>query len=355
MLGVLAAPPAAHADDTSCGWQWRAHLENDTAELVVDLAPGSDDNYTGGWQLSGEQCTVPGNESHWYDTFWGWTLPDKHAHKRVLTSWSAGMKFYSPLHIELESREPGRPDRPFAGVSSVRVGGTLAWDALSNSIGVAFDLGVVGSWSLGEEFQSFIHSFVSLDSKRPLGWKYQIGHGLEANLDVTWNHQVKAWCEHAEGLFRKSDLVLDVEAVVGTTWDRASVGLTWRIGKDVPAGAEHGPIPQSAGEPGAPAAEGAPPVPELPWSLYFMLSAHGRAVAYNGYLEGSLVHWGDDSEQVTREPRRLVGEVGGGIGFISFPWHITWGVFFRTPEMSDVSTEPLLERFAEIEVAYLVP
>jgi hypothetical protein len=354
---VLALGPAwpavARAGDLeSCGWEWRAHLENDTAEMVVDLAQGSDDNYTGGWQLSGEQCWIPKRmaAAHVYDALWRLTFPDAHSERRLQTSWSVGMKFYSPNRIDVETPQP---DRPFAGVTSARLGATFGWDTTISSLGVAVDLGVVGSWSAAEEFQSFIHSFVSIDSKRPLGWKYQVGHGLEANLDVTWNQELWVWDAHGAGTFRTSDLVLDLDAVAGTTWDRAGVGLTWRFGKNVPAASEHGPIPQAAGLPGDRPPPGVPK-PELPWSYYFTATAHGRAVLRNGYLQGSLVHWGDDSP-VTREPRRLVGELGVGGSFIAFPWHITYGVFWRTREMSDVSVERTLERFAEIEVAYLVP
>jgi hypothetical protein len=358
LLSALA-PAVAHADSfRGCGWEWRAQLENDASDLIANLAHGTDDNYTGGWQLSAAQCWIPLHLEHppWYFHLWKLTLhdPQRLAERRLETSWAVGMKFYSPDRIGVDTKQL---DRPFAGITSTRWSASFGYDTYISAISVALDLGVVGSWSGAEEFQSFIHSFVSLDSLRPLGWKQQIGHGIELNLDVTWTQQLFAWGRSPTGEYRTTDLVFDADLVGGTTWDRAGVGLTFRHGKNVPSAAEGGPIAQTAPSPApaGPSAAPPPPAPKPPTSYYALLSAHARGVLYNGYLQGAWgLHWGYASP-VTREPYPVTVELGVGGGVITFPWRLTYGIFFRTREMRDIDIERTWERFALIAVAYLVP
>ena len=56
LLLPWGAPAVAHADTfRTCGWEWRFQLENDASDLIANLAQGTDDNYTGGAQLSAAQ------------------------------------------------------------------------------------------------------------------------------------------------------------------------------------------------------------------------------------------------------------------------------------------------------------
>jgi lipid A 3-O-deacylase len=231
--------------------------------------------------------------------------------------YSIGQNIYTPADIT--NRMLLRDDRPYAGW--LYVGAILqrrGWmfeDRLTED-DVELELGVIGSWSLGREAQTWVHEIRNFDL--PRGWKYQIKN--EPGIRLKMSRAVRLFEREGNGFG------FDITARVGTSLGNIDTSLragpVLRAGYNLPDDFGYHTIDSVATTSG-----GRSKSKPSRWNAYVFAAAEGRVVFYNETLDGDLFH---DSHSVQRE--WLVGDTL--IGFaVGFEWlEFGYAHTFRSPE-----------------------
>ena len=138
---------------------------------------------------------------------------------KKITEFRVGQYIYTPQSVRVA--EIKYHDRPFAGYLFAEAGLNTFYTNES-VLKMNFQLGVVGPESGAEGLQAGLHSIVGYHKVE--GWKYQITSlvGLQAN--AVYSHKI-----FRETFKEKVDFHLQGEALLGTVWTSASVGVMSRI------------------------------------------------------------------------------------------------------------------------------
>jgi hypothetical protein len=164
-------------------------------------------------------------------------------------------------------------DQPYAGWLYGSVG--MVSDTGKTLDNVMLTLGVVGPLSLAEQSQKFVHHVV--DSPQPQGWNNQLKN--EPGIVLTYERKWRGMYEISPfGL--SADATPHVGVNLGNINTDGSVGLTFRLGYDLPA--DYGP-PRI--RPSLPGSDFFVPSEEL--GAYLFTTIGERAVARNIFLDGN--------------------------------------------------------------------
>jgi lipid A 3-O-deacylase len=217
-------------------------------------------------------------------------LFDAKASKRIV--WSLGQSMFTPDDISIA--DPGPRDRPYAGWLYLGVGlVSVNEERLDN---LELNLGVVGPASQAGRMQRLWHRTFGL--QEPKGWGTQLRN--EPGFLLMYDRKWRAWQRFGvAGL--GGDIAPNAGFALGNVFTHAQVGLTARVGRDLPA--DYGPPRIRPSQPGS---DYFLPGEDFGW--YFFFGVAGRAVARNVFLDGNSFR---DSHSVDK--RYFVGDVQAGL------------------------------------------
>ena len=274
LLAALAAAPA-RADSPTTGGTLGIYVENDSFA-------GTDRYYTSGVKLSWTSPDITRLSGSPHADF---MLPvfdllpamhDSDYQKNVI--FSIGQNIYTPDNTETSAPLPN--DRPYAGWLYVSNGVVWKTDRVRNLL--VMDIGVVGSYSLAQEAQRYVHDLRGFD--HPNGWGNQLHNevGVTLAYERTWRwpHIVKR-----SGL--EWELMPHAGATAGNVKDYANLGGEFRFGLNLPDDYGTPSIgPSSAASTPVDGAMGADRS-WFPLGFHLFGRVDGRAVAHNIFLDGN--------------------------------------------------------------------
>lgn len=250
---------------------------------------------------------------------------DRASHPCGSVSFGLGQVQFTPADIKTMELQP--QDRPFAGW----LFGSMALNVRDGPLQTSTELmaGVVGPLSHAQSFQSLAHWTWSSGAEQPQGWHHQLRNSVHAGVIANAAYHVLEFCRAGcTGAFEERrwlDVTPRGELIATTAMQRASVGLTVRVGARFPDGAFGNRIPANAPL--------LPPLKKTWWYAGF-LTADARAVGFNGFLEGTYADnasngWRDRNEI---KARNTVNEASGGIGVGNRAGSFTFQIVSRTEE-----------------------
>lgn len=287
MVSILAgmlflSPPSALAAETP---------EKGTLSLVLenDLFNNADSHYTNGVRAA--WLSAPGRTQDWALRM-ARRFPLFPVNGIVRTSYAVGQNMYTPEDTDL--RNPPLEDRPYGGWLYGSVGLTAETGQQLDQLELT--VGVVGSASLAEQTQKFVHELVNADE--PHGWDTQLKNepGVILSYTRSWRSLV------AESLLGVPfDLTPHAGGALGNVFTYANAGVMLRYGKDLPL--DYGPPRIQPSVPGSGFF-----LPQHGFGWYLFSGIEGRVVARNIFLDGNTFR---DSRSVDKE--LLVGDLQFGI------------------------------------------
>lgn len=320
LLAAFCFPHAAGAADVG--------EDTDGILSVVwenDIFGNTDQNYTNGIRISwlSSEAGMP-NWANWAaDNL----LPvASNGNKR--TSLAVGQSMFTPENLATTLPQP--TDRPYAGWLYGSMG--VVSDTGTTLDNVMLTLGVVGPSSQAEETQKWVHSIVG--SPDPKGWDNQLRD--EPGIVLTYERK---W----RGLYQFSPFGFGFDATphvgvnLGNIFTDASTGLTFRLGRDLPA--DYGP-PRI--RPSVPGSDFFIPTQDFGW--YLFAGVEGRAVARNIFLDGNSFR---ESAHVEKE--NFVGGLQAGGAITYGPTRISYTHVLSTREYE---TQVKPEQFGVISVSW---
>lgn len=239
--------------------------------------------------------------------------------------WSLGQSIFTPQDKTISAPQPH--DRPYAGW--LYAGLTLlkstpppapGTSGLNELDTLELNLGVVGPDAFGKQVQRGFHNAV-FGSEDPKGWANQLKN--EPGLLLAYDHK---WRElwQADFGYVGADLTPNAGVELGNVRTDASVGLTVRLGQDLPA--DYGPpriLPGLAGSDFF--LSDADTSNHFGW--YLFAGVTGRAVARDIFLDGNSF---TTSAHVTKLP--FVADFQAGLAMIVYGARITATEVVRTKE-----------------------
>lgn len=245
-----------------------------------------------------------------------------------------GHNIYTPA--DTEARSLVADDRPYAGWL---YGSASLYAETDEGLGdqftetldkVALELGVVGSYALGEEIQNNYHKLIGVETSK--GWDNQIKNEPGINLigERTWRHKPF----RLAGL--EADALPHVGASLGNVYTHVNTGVTFRIGQDLFI--DYGPPLIRPSPSGFGAIN---PTERLSW--YLFAGVDGRWVLRNIFLDGNTFQ---DSHSVDK--RALVGDFVAGVSVVYDRVRVSFTHIMRSREFNGQS-EP--DRFGAISVS----
>ena len=194
---------------------------------------------------------------------------------------------------DIEVRDPAPDDHPYAGYLYAGVYFQRATERVHDHF--ELDVGVVGSWSLAEDAQRFVHGLPG--QLEPQGWSTQLANELAINFRYqrSWKTGVGAW----GGL--EFDAIPRLGFDLGNVFIRGNTDLTVRVGKHLPSDFGPGRMLDYRDATGGWSDEHA-------WGAYLYGRAGARAIGRNMFLDGNTF-----ADSRSTDPERLVGEFEVGI------------------------------------------
>lgn len=281
-----------------------------SATFENDMFAGTDKDYTNGLRL--DYVTAKNDLP-----FWGEAIRDvfQPVFKTDIwyASYSIGQNIFTPQDIK-ESR-PASDDRPYAGFLYASIG--LSADSGDELDTVALDIGVIGDDSLAKEAQSFVHELIGSDD--PQGWHTQLGD--YPGVRLLYEKKYRYGEDFDLGLFSlEADVAPHFNVALGNVDTSAGAGMTVRIGDSLRN--DYGPPRVRPAVAGPGFFEGGD---SLGWTLF--AGAEARAVAYNGFIEGSPF-----KNERGLNPERIVGDLQAGVSFRFGDVELTYTHIVRSPE-----------------------
>jgi lipid A 3-O-deacylase len=304
-----------------------------TIQFENDLFAGTDRNYTNGVRLS------------WLSPEGGKTLPIlQHArdvlamiaqdeNRKTRFGWALGQEIYTPG--DRVPRTLITDDRPYAGwlYGALSLHSVVEGEAgAKTSESVEMSLGIVGPEALGEEAQDFVHSVRLIEKFN--GWDNQLETepGILIAYEKRWRF-AKPW-NIGNGL--QWDFVPHAGGSVGNVLTHLGLGGAVRLGFNLPD--DFGPPALIHG------ASSVDRLNEEGIGAYFFVTAEGRYVAHNIFLDGNT--W-RSSHSVDREP--WVGRFSFGVAMEFGRYRIAYTNAFVTEEFQGQSRP---SRFGAISASF---
>lgn len=337
----------------------RLLVDDDTSKFFLGLANGTDHYYTEGARLLWFSTSSPLSFSlaeprRWWPTQVGWGL-------------TLGQSMYTPANIDDPLLQPY--DRPYG---AWLYGGLLArlwWlkpddpDYHPSSLVFDLDVGVIGPWALGYQFQTGAHYAIRWgdrdgDPSDPKGWGYQIGNQhnfVGANLRTVWQREL-ARCRPLSWL--GTELHVEGVAEVGNVFVRAGAGLFARVGyldQGIPTMTTiHGDPSWLQDRQNPRPVDQTMPARRQAWELFLIAKAEPILVGWNLFVQGSA-----DSHGLAAAPVVIETALGPVLRIRSFLF--SWTLVTRSRETRDElpavtgATERswlFAHKFARIQIAW---
>ena len=328
VLSVGCQCLSAFAQDND-RWQFRQfQIENDDV-LPVPYSQPSDRFYTNGLRISFSKNAIDSTDDGTAVPAWLRWMRNRCRNCTLYPTLSIGQNIYTPEKIEEEDAQPG--ERPWGAWLYGGLGAAMDTSPRTRH-DVEFQIGVTGKAAGGEFVQTRWHEIIG--SPKPRGWGNQLGTDIGINAFYTYQHilrprnplRVIDW-----------DFVPNIKAAVGTVSTYASIGGTFRIGRNITD------FPYSPIRPSERRRISVEALPEL--ELYGFIGADARAVAYNYFIEGSL--FGHDPD--TPNPERFVWDFNFGITARFRRYNITYAVVRRAAEFErTVGTDRGIHSFGSL-------
>ena len=239
-----------------------------TMVLENDLFSGTDKRYTNGIRFS--YLTPPVSSATMHDPALTW-IPTVSGADSVRFEYAFGQSMFTSDN-KLDPNPP-TTGRPYAGF--LYGSAAVITEHADSQKSLQMTVGVVGPASGAHETQDFIHSII--DSPKAQGWGTQLKN--EPALNFAYLQRERDWWKKDLG-WLDTDLVPHFGGALGNVYTYANAGATLRVGANLPR--DFGP-PRI--EPGFPGSGYFLPADEFGW--YLFLSADGRAVARNIFLDGN--------------------------------------------------------------------
>lgn len=306
---LLAAPAAFAADPPDMAKQAEPQVGIFSLVVENDLFYDTDRRYTSGVRFS--YLTPKNAEPDWLRDL-AYEVPMLAWHSDIRVEYALGQAMFTATNKLL--RDPPADDRPYAGWLYGSVGVVARTGQVLDQFQVS--LGVVGSASLAQESQDFIHSIV--DSPEAQGWRTQLKN--EPTLQFTYQ---RSW-QSPE--FRLPagfgiDATPHAGAAVGNVYDYANMGMMFRVGQNLPI--DYGPPRVQPSLPGSGYFEKAPGG----FGWYLFAGVDGRAVARNIFLDGNTFR---DSRSVDK--KTFVGDAQFGLAVVIEGVRLAYTHVLRTRE-----------------------
>jgi hypothetical protein len=239
--------------------------------------------------------------------------------------WSLGQSIFTPQN--LRATQPLPKDRPYAGwlyagLTLIKSDppppeGTLSLSELDT---LELDLGVVGRAALGKQVQRDFHRW-AFSNEDPKGWGNQLKS--EPGLLISYDHKWRALAQASFGGLG-ADLTPDVGFDLGNVQIDGAIGLTTRIGRDLPS--DYGPPRIRPGLVGSDFfLSEADTGRDFGWYLFG--GAEGRAVGHNIFLDGNTV-----AKSLSVPKKTFVAELQAGVALIVYGVRLTASEVVRTEE-----------------------
>ena len=296
-------------------WTQSVYFEN-------DLFAGTDSNYTNGVKLS---LISPDLSPHVEEG----KLPRKvlevihqipfiresspsFTHK---VEFSVGQNMYTPVDISKYELIP--EDRPYAGwlyfsTSYHRKNAVNDTSYFMDTVEVQF--GMVGSASLAEDTQKFVHKV--FDRPRPNGWNNQLDN--EPGLVMAFERK---WLFHPGLVGMGYDAITHLGGALGNVYTYLNGGLELRFGWNIPKNFGVSLI--------RPAGSTRLSVDD-DFSCYIFGAVNGQVVLYDIFLDGNTF---TDSHSVAKE--NFYADLAGGLTISYKKIMLTWTQVLRTKEFEN--------------------
>ena len=243
---------------------------------------------------------------------------------------SIGQSIFTPQ--DLERFDLIDDDRPYAGWLYTGLGFRRRDPGIMDTLELQF--GVVGSASLGEPTQVFVHQLRGID--KPNGWRHQLE--TEPTLGVTYERKWRAFNRGGQSGFG-FDLIPHAGAALGNAYVFGSIGGEFRVGWNLPA--DFGdPLIRPGGVTNPPLIRES----RRHFSVYAFAFVDGRAVGRDIFLDGNTFA---DSHNVDRRPFVADLSLGASVIMGRFKW--TFSSVYRTREF-DTQRDP--HRFGSVTFSY---
>lgn len=245
--------------------------------------------------------------------------------------YALGQNIYTPADIT----DPNliQDDRPYGGWLYLSAGLFAVSEDRSRVDNLAFELGVVGPWSMAEKTQKGWHD--TFGFRDPNGWDNQLEN--EPGFNIVYNRSLRIWDGKIPDLGLEMDVVPNVGFSLGNVFTYGDAGVTLRIGDNLTTDFSPPRI-----RPSLPGSDYFFYSKDLNW--YLFASAGGRAVLHNIFLDGNTF---SDSHRVDK--KYLVGDFQAGAAIIWRDWRLTYTHIFRTEEFHG-QDDP--DRFGAISLSY---
>lgn len=248
---------------------------------------------------------------------------------------SFGQNIYTPEDTQTTAYQPD--DRPYsawlyAGVSfqNYRPPINAYGDARTPRLDILeLNLGMVGPWALGEEFQNNYHRLI--DVRTAKGWRHQIKN--EPGLNVIFERKWRYRSGDVVGTGWTADFIPHVGFSAGNVFTYANAGFEARFGYHLPGDFGTNLI-RPTGD--------SNPLIRFPLNAFFFIGVDARAVARDITLDGNSFR---DSPSIDRQWH--VADFAGGIAFGTRHWQFTYTQASRTREFKGQSDN---QEFGSISV-----
>ncbi|QAR33691.1 lipid A deacylase LpxR family protein [Geovibrio thiophilus] len=236
----------------------------------------------------------------------------------VRTNYAIGQNMYTPK--ETDSKNPPSDDHPYAGWLYGSVG--LIAENGRQLDQIELTLGIVGSVSLAEQTQKFVHKVRGIDI--PQGWDTQLKN--EPGIVLTYQ---RSWRSYVSKSFIgvPFDLTPHAGGALGNVFTYANTGITLRYGKGLPV--DYGPPRIQPSLPGSGFF-----VSQKDFSWYLFAGVEGRYIARNIFLDGNSF---TDSRSVDKEP--FVGDLQMGVVVTKGNVRLGYTKVLRTREFKSQSSD----------------
>jgi hypothetical protein len=305
-----------------------------------DVLAGDDNQYTNGLKLTWSRFGLSGLPDDAWLHKWlypavraaGWDDPRA---EKALT-FSIGQNIYTPDNIEETELIPD--DRPYAGITYAELGYHKRISNRMHTIGLC--AGIVGPDSYAEEMQTTFHDI--LNSSEPRGWDNQLEN--EPVICLVYDYRRRLFGNPGAKGFG-NNVIYSFGASLGNALTAADTGLMWRIGWRIPSDFGSFPI-QPANGLSAEMEEQFCRTSERRFGVHGFLSASGRAVAHNIFLDGNTFR---DSHSVDKKP--FFATFTGGLGMVKGRLKAVLAYVYRTKEF-EAQDDPQIYGSLNISVRY---
>jgi hypothetical protein len=321
---VLAGAPA-RAESLFAGGTWTLLMEN-------DRFADTDRHYTHGTRIAWVSDKQTGGPD-WVRNTLALLYPFAEVRAGRI-GFALGQNIYTPEDISRS--DPIRDDRPYAGW--LYVAGSVHAETQQTLLGRRFDvldtvevdIGMIGSASLAEPTQKFVHELI--DTTRPRGWRHQLDNepGIVLLGERKWRTSAVAFGP------LEADMIPHLGAALGNVYIHVNAGTMLRIGRTLRL--DYGPPHIQPALSGLEAVDS-----KNAFGWYIFAGVEGRAVGRNIFLDGNTF---SDSHSVDKKP--FVGDFQAGAAVVWRGMRLAFTHVFRTREFDQ---QKEADRFAAVSLS----